>query len=132
MAGHSRCDYVTSVPGNVMGILALKNKSNFLCLLHNLWTKSLSYMTEFTINNRVIFTRSKIELLSSLIIVLSLGWPIACSRLSDSWGDAKAKGTRKVGGAGKKEKGREPPPLLSPVSSRFIFVFALSQFSVPD
>ena len=64
---------MTSVPGNVMGILALKNKSNFLCLLHNLWTKSLSYMTEFTINNRVIFTRSKIELLSSLIIVLSLG-----------------------------------------------------------
>ena len=42
---------------------------------------------------------------------------VACSRLSDSGGDAKEKGTRKVGGA---------------VSSRFIFVFALSQFSGPD
>ena len=36
---------------------------------------------------------------------------------------------------GKRKKGRErerPPPLLSPVSSGFIFVFALSQFSGPD
>ena len=39
-----------------------------------------------------------------------------CSRLSDSGEDAKEKGTCKVGG----------------VSSRFIFVFALSQFSGPD
>ena len=37
---------------------------------------------------------------------------IVCSRLSDS-GEVKVKGTRKV-------------------SSRFIFVFALSQFSRPD
>ena len=65
---------------------------------------------------------------------------VACSRLSDSGEEAKEKGTRKVGGAergGKKEKGkrkgeRERPPLLSPVSSRFIFVFALSQFSGHD
>ena len=72
---------------------------------------------------------------------------VACSRLSDSEEEAKEKGTRKVsgaerGGAGrsgagkrKKEKGKwkgERPPLLSPVSSRFIFVFALSQFSGPD
>ena len=42
---------------------------------------------------------------------------IACSRLSDSGEDAKAKGTRKVSGA---------------VSSRFVFVFARSQFSGPD
>ena len=42
---------------------------------------------------------------------------IACSRLSDSGADAKAKGTRKVGGA---------------VSSRFVFVFARSLFSGPD
>ena len=53
---------------------------------------------------------------------------LACSRLSDSWEDAKVKGTRKVGGVGKRKK----PPLLSPVSSRFIFVFALSQFSGLD
>ena len=33
---------------------------------------------------------------------------IACSRLSDSGEDAKEKGTRKVGGAGKRKKeGRE-------------------------
>ena len=38
----------------------------------------------------------------------------ACSRLSDSGKDAKVKGT-----------------LLSPVSSRFIFVFALSQSADP-
>ena len=42
---------------------------------------------------------------------------IACSRLSDSGEDAKVKGTRKV---------------LSPFSSRFTFVFALSQFSGPN
>ena len=47
------------------------------------------------------------------IFVTSLA---ACFRLSDSGEDAKEKGTRKVGGA----------------SSRFIFVFALSQFSGPD
>ena len=44
---------------------------------------------------------------------------VACTRLSDSGEDAKVKGTRKVGG-------------LSPVSSRFTFVFALSQFSWPN
>ena len=47
---------------------------------------------------------------------------LACSRLSDSGEDAKEKGTRKVGGAGKRKKeGR--------VSSRFIFRLALSQLS---
>ena len=44
----------------------------------------------------------------------------------------KQKAREKLAGEGGKEKGREPPPFLSPVSSRFIFVFALSQFSVPD
>ena len=39
---------------------------------------------------------------------------------------AKEKGTRKVGGAGKKKRKRKG------VSSRFIFVFAVSQFSGPD
>ena len=57
--------------------------------------------------------------------------------------DAKKKATRKVGGAEKrKKKGQRtcnhffydpfPPTLFSPVSSRFIFVFAFSQFSGPD
>ena len=59
------------------------------------------------------------------------GWGVACSRLSDSGEDAKEKGTRKVGGEGKRKKEGSPPP-LSPVSSRFIFLFALSQFSGPD
>ena len=46
--------------------------------------------------------------------------------------DAKEKGTRKVGGAEKRKKeGRGLPP-LSPVASRFIFVFALSKFSGSD
>ena len=42
--------------------------------------------------------------------------PLACSRLSDSGEDAKEKGMRKVGGAGKrkKEKGREFPAFLFP------------------
>ena len=44
---------------------------------------------------------------------LQPGFLVARSRLSDSGEDAKEKGTRKVGG----------------VSSRFIFVFALSRFS---
>ena len=50
---------------------------------------------------------------------------LAFFRLSDSGEDAKVKGTRKVGGA-KKGKRR------GPVSFRFNFVFALSQFSGPD
>ena len=54
---------------------------------------------------------------------------IACSRLSDSGEDTKEKDTRKVGGAKKRKRKK---PLLSQVSSRFIFVFALSQFSRPD
>ena len=44
----------------------------------------------------------------------------------------KKKAREKLAG---REKGRErepPPPPFSPVSSRFIFVFALSQFSGPD
>ena len=56
--------------------------------------------------------------------------PLACSRVSDSREDKKLKGTRKVGGAGKRKKEGIAPPL--PVSSRFIFMFALSQFSGPD
>ena len=48
---------------------------------------------------------------------------LACSRLSDSGEDAKEKGTR---------KGSEGGPLPSHLSSRFIFVFILSQFSGPD
>ena len=45
---------------------------------------------------------------------------LACSRLSDSGEDAKEKDTRKVDGAEKRK-----------VSSRFTFVFALSQFTGP-
>ena len=48
---------------------------------------------------------------------------LACSRPSDSGEDAKVKRHAKSWWGGKK---------LSPVSSRFIFVFALSQFSGPD
>ena len=54
---------------------------------------------------------------------------IACSRLSNSGKDTKEKDTRKVGGAKKRKRKK---PLLSPVSSHFIFVFTLSQFSRPD
>ena len=59
---------------------------------------------------------------------------LACSRLSDSGEGAKVKRHAKSwrGGKKRREKGKEPPLLLSPVSSRFIFVFALSQFSGPD
>ena len=49
---------------------------------------------------------------------------VACSRLSDSGEGAKEKGARKAGWGG--------PALLSPVSSRFFFLFALSQFCGPD
>ena len=46
-------------------------------------------------------------------------------------GKTRKKGVRKVGGEGKRKKeGTESSPL--PVSSRYIFVFALSQFSGPD
>ena len=48
---------------------------------------------------------------------------LACSRLSDSGEDAKVKRHAKSWQGGEK---------LSPVSCRFIFVFALSQFSRPD
>ena len=48
---------------------------------------------------------------------------IACSRLSDNGEDAKVKGVRKVGGAGNRKKE------VFPVSSSFIFVLALFQFS---
>ena len=59
---------------------------------------------------------------------------LACSRLSDSGEGAKVKRHAKSwrGGKKRREKGKEPPLLLSPVSSRFIFVFVLSQFSEPD
>ena len=59
---------------------------------------------------------------------------LASFRLSDSGEDAKVKRHAKTwrGGKKRREKGKEPPLLLSPVSSRFIFVFALSQFSGPD
>ena len=56
------------------------------------------------------------------------------------WGRRESKRHAKSWRGGKKEKGkrkkegreRAPPPLQSPGSSRFIFVFALSQFSGPD
>ena len=47
---------------------------------------------------------------------------ITCSRLSDSGEDAKVKGTRKGRSGRKKEL----------VSSRFIFMFMLSQICGPD
>ena len=68
--------------------------------------------------------------LACVRVVASCSW-LACSRFSDSLGKTRKKGARKVGGAGKRKKeGTESSPL--PVSSRFIFVFALSQFSGPD
>ena len=57
-------------------------------------------------------------------------WLLACSRLSDSGEEEKEKGTRTVSGA--RERKKEGKESLSPVSFRFIFVFALSQFSGPD
>ena len=41
-------------------------------------------------------------------------------------------GEKLAGGGGGEEKGKRKPPFLSPVSSRFIFVLALSQFSWPE
>ena len=61
--------------------------------------------------------------------------PIACSRLSDNGEEKERKKNAKSWRGGKKEKGRKRealPPPLSPVSSRFIFTFVLSQFSGPD
>ena len=46
-------------------------------------------------------------------------------------GKTRKKKTRENFAGWEKEKEGSPPP-LSPVSSRFIFVFALSQFSGPD
>ena len=71
--------------------------------------------------SKVIFSR-----LFTLIRVCASHLAQCLPRLSDSGEDAKVKGMRKVGGAGKR------PPVLSPVSTRLIFVFALSQFSGPD
>ena len=71
--------------------------------------------------SKVIFSR-----LFQLISVCASHLAQCQPRLSDSGEDTKVKGTQKVGGAGKR------PPLLSPVSSHFIFMFGLSQFSGPD
>ena len=60
---------------------------------------------------------------------------LACSRLLAEWGRSESKRQVKSWRGGKKEKGRERqplPPLLSPVSFGYIFVFVLSQFSGPD
>ena len=60
---------------------------------------------------------------------------LACSRLLAEWGRSESKRQVKSWRSGKKEKGREReplPPLLSPVSFGYIFVFVLSQFSGPD
>ena len=61
---------------------------------------------------------------------------IACSRLSDSEKDARVKDTRKYervrkekGTVAGKIRGRK---MRDEISSRFIFVFALSQFRGPD
>ena len=71
--------------------------------------------------NKVIFSR-----LFQLIRVCTSHLAQCQPRLSDSEEDTRVKGLQKVSGAGKR------PPLLSPVSSHFIFMFALSQFSGPD
>ena len=53
---------------------------------------------------------------------------LACSRLSDSGEDAKEKGTRKVGGAGKRKKeGRDAAPALP---SFLPFYFRVCAFSI--
>ena len=52
---------------------------------------------------------------------------LACSRLSDSGEDAKVKGTRKVGGAGKKGKKEGKAP---PLPSLFPFYFRVRSFSI--
>ena len=60
---------------------------------------------------------------------------LACSRLLAEWGRSESKRQVKSWRGGKKEKGREReplPPLLSPVSFGYIFLFVLSQSSGPD
>ena len=54
---------------------------------------------------------------------------LACSRLSDSGEDAKVKGTRKVGGAGKKG-GKKEKEAASPLPSFLPFYFRVSAFSI--
>ena len=73
------------------------------------------------------FSRGKIS--TAITFLAQFVQSLACSRLSNSGEDVKEKGMRKVGGAGKSKK--EGKPLLSPVSSRFIFVFADSTISEP-
>ena len=47
-------------------------------------------------------------------------------------GKLKAREKLAGGGGAGEEKGKRKPPFLSPVSSRFIFVLALFQFSWPE
>ena len=54
---------------------------------------------------------------------------MACSRLSNSGEDEKVKGTRKVGGAGKRKKAALSLPIFLQL---YFFVFVLLQFSRPD
>ena len=68
--------------------------------------------------------------LACLRVAASCSW-LACSRISESVGKTRKKVVQKVGRARKRKKeGTESSPL--PVSSRFILVFALSQFSPPN
>ena len=68
--------------------------------------------------------------LACLRVAASCSW-LVCSRISESVGKTRKKVVQKVGRAGKRKKeGTESSPL--PVSSRFILVFALSQFSPPN
>ena len=118
------------IPATLCGlILTLKHSRKTLYAIVNYYNSHLiSALFSFpSVNEHVGENVLELLKLISAYIFLSL----ACSRLSDSGEDAKEKGTRKVGGAGKRKKEGSPPP-LSPVSSRFIFVFALSQFSGPD
>ena len=69
------------------------------------------------------YTRDQIVFCALNSFVVEVQTKLACFRLSDGGEDAKVKGTRKVGGAGRGGL----------VSTRFFFLmFALSQFSGPD
>ena len=59
------------------------------------------------LTNRIPFVPSSLKILAKVCIYMVASAPalwLACSRLSDSREDAKEKGTRKFGGAGKRKK----------------------------
>ena len=87
--------------------------------------RSCHWLPVLFVNNQTDKQISKHLLVFVRVFVSS----VACSRLSDSGEDAKEKGTRKVGGAGKrggKKEGRTAPSLPSCLP----FYFGVCAFSI--